>query len=132
LLKKRHGERQEAKEIINNKKFQRIGRITYIYLEKNINSAFWPSLIPDAQVILTSYKKDHNNLIARTRLGMKAPEGLYLNEIGINEFDPNWGGRWNAGSNERSGGTKLSLDKYIKDLNRKIEQFLKHTKNRNY
>lgn len=127
LLEERYKERQEAKKIVNSKKFQKIGRITYVYLKKSINSAFWPSLIPDAQVILTFHKGDHGNLIARTRLGMTAPKGLALNKIGINEFDPDWGGRWNAGSNRRSGGTKLPMGEYIVDSNKKIEGFLKHT-----
>ncbi|MCK4891626.1 MAG: hypothetical protein KAS78_03075 [Candidatus Pacebacteria bacterium] len=130
LVKERYKERQEAKKIVDSKKFQKIGKITYVYLEKSINSAFWPSLIPDAQIILTSYKGDYNNLIVRTRLGMAAPKGLALNKIGIDEFDLGWGGRWNAGSNRRSGGTKLSSNEYIINLNIKVEKFLKYINNK--
>ena len=73
---------------------------------------------------MTFHKGNLNNLIARTRLGITAPKGLALNKIGISEFDPNWSGRWNAGSNRRSGGTKLPMDEYVINLNRKIEKFL--------
>ncbi len=125
LLKKRHEERQKAKKIVSSNKFRKFGSVTYIYLEKSINSAFWPSLIPDAQVILTFHKGNLNNLIARTRLGITAPKGLALNKIGISEFDPDWGGRWNAGSNRRSGGTELSVHEYVMNLNKKIEKFFK-------
>jgi hypothetical protein len=39
--------------------------------------------------------------ITRIRLGPKAPEGLSLHKLGVSDFDPYYGGRFNAGSNKR-------------------------------
>ena len=43
---------------------------------------------------------------------MGAPPWLSLQQLGIHEFDPAYGGRWNAGSNNRSGGTPMSSEEY--------------------
>jgi hypothetical protein len=49
-------------------------------------------------------------------------QGSSLHDLGIAEFDPSYGGRWNAGSNERRGGTTLSPDEYREDLVRVLRE----------
>ena len=40
----------------------------------------------------------------KLRLGLGAPDWLSLHDLGIEHFDPVFGGRWNAGSNNRPAG----------------------------
>jgi hypothetical protein len=48
----------------------------------------------------------------KLRLGLAAPPGLTLQRLGVQAFDPRYGGRWNAGSNKRGGGTDIPPERY--------------------
>ena len=63
---------------------------------------FLPHL-PDAWIVATaSPHSDHDNRWQwRIRLGNAAPGWLSLHDLGMGTFDPVFGGRWNAGSNNR-------------------------------
>ena len=52
----------------------------------------------------------------KVRLGAGAPQGMTLQGLGIETFDPAYGGRWNAGSNKRGGGTTLQPAQYAERL----------------
>ncbi len=57
---------------------------------------------------------------------MAAPPGFTLFSLNLNEnLDPKVGGRWNAGSNKRGGGTSMPLEDYIAELNVLLEKSLK-------
>jgi hypothetical protein len=87
---------------------------------EKLDGEFFPSLVPDAVAILLMTKGRSSHWHARIRLGLSAPEGFDLNSIGIAEFDPNFGGRWNAGSNARNGGTRMSPSQYRDELTERI------------
>jgi len=82
------------------------------------------SLLPDAVAILTCKPADGGRWISKLRLGAAAPEGLSLLDLGIECFDPAFGGRWNAGSNNRGGGVALDLDCFAARLSAAIRQRL--------
>ena len=44
----------------------------------------------------------------KLRLGQAAPAGLSLHDLKLSAWDKNFGGRWNAGSNKRGGGTDIA------------------------
>lgn len=117
-------ERRRAVESVRNGSFRKIGMVYYAELSRKIESAYFPALMPEAAVILTfsPHRKNKGFWEAKIRLGNAAPESIYLNELGINEFDPFWGGRWNAGSNRRGQGTKIPIGDYAKFLNKKLEK----------
>jgi hypothetical protein len=50
------------------------------------------------------------------RLGPAASPGMSLDYLNIPAFDKAYGGRWNAGSNNRNGGTELSPEEYARNL----------------
>ena len=85
-----------------------------------------PALLPEATVILlTAPHPDHaHRWIAKLRLGRAAPAALTLHALGVEAFDPNYGGRWNAGANRRAGGTTLSPDAYAKQVAARLEAAL--------
>ena len=124
LFQGRIAEREKVKEIVANKDFKEINGIVYIELNKKIDPTLLIKQIPEAKIILnfSPLLKDPNLLEARMRRGMSAPDGLCLNKLNVTDFDHNWGGRWNAGSNKRGGGTELSPEEYTRRLNNKLNQ----------
>lgn len=128
LLDKRSNERDEAEKLVNGEKIKKTGDVYYIELEEKIDPNFFVDAIPDAMIFLTfsKHKKFPENLEVRARLGSAGMEkGISLLEIGIAEnVDPNWGGRWNAGSDKRAGGTDLSCDDYAFKLNKQLQEYL--------
>ena len=124
LFQKRIDEREKVKEIAANKDFKEIDGIVYTEFDKKIDPTLLINQLPEAKIILnfSPLLKDSDLLEARMRRGLSAPDGLCLNKLNITDFDPNWGGRWNAGSNRRGGGIKLSPEEYIKKLNDKLNQ----------
>ena len=91
---------------------------------EKLNGEFFPALVREAAVILLMTKRDSSHWDAKLRLGRGALEGLDLNCLGINEFDPNYGGRWNAGSNARNGGTSKHPEQYRDELRKRLTQFM--------
>ena len=122
LFQGRIDEREKIKEIVANKNFKEINGIVYTEFDKKIDPTLLISQIPEAKIILnfSPLQKDPDLLEVRIRRGSSAPDGLSLNRLNITDFDPNWGCRWNAGSNKRGGGTKLSSEEYVKRLNNKL------------
>ena len=55
------------------------------------------------------------------RLGQAAPKGFSLHGLNLKGLDPNYGGRWNAGSNIRGGGTNLAPEKYGEKLSELLD-----------
>lgn len=70
-----------------------------------VDAELLPALYPEAKVIMSHHVREDKRLEVRLRLGKAAPKGFTLNSIAaqIKAFDPRFGGRWNAGSNERAG-----------------------------
>jgi len=126
MLEDLKDERRRAKEIAMNRGFRNKGMVYYAQLPKKIESSFFIAWIPEATVILTysPHRKHEGFWEVKTRLGAAAPEGLRMNELGINEFDSRWGGRWNAGSNRKGQGTKIPIEEYARLLSEKLEEYM--------
>jgi hypothetical protein len=56
----------------------------------------------------------------KLRLGAGAPEGFTLHDLHMTELDPAYGGRWNAGSNARAGGTAIPPERYAEEVRRRL------------
>lgn len=59
----------------------------------------------------------------KLRLGQAAPKEWTLHSLGVFNFDPAFGGRWNAGSNSRADGTTVPPDEYAAVLLAKMAQY---------
>ena len=121
LLQKRLSDRERAQEFVESGAFEFLGQVAYAEAEVKFDGAFLPALLPDSMVILlgTPFKNKEGNLIdglheVKVRLGKNAPKGLTLHSLGLKDTDIHFGGRWNAGSNKRSGGTKLTVKECAK------------------
>lgn len=124
----RLADRENAKKMVAEGAFQSVGRVAYTTLERKIDPSFLPSLLPSAGVILTfSPMKDNAEMWeVKIRLGQNAPEGMTLQNIGMKEFDPIFGGRWNAGSNKRGGGTALDPETYVVGIAELVEKYIEN------
>ena len=110
--------RAAAERLVREGRFTRAGSVAWAVLDEEIDSAFFPALIPDAALIMVALRLPElpDRWVMKLRLGLAAPPGLTLNLLGISEWDPAFGGRWNAGSNKRGGGTTISPPDYAARL----------------
>ncbi len=118
MLLKRFDDRKKAEEIVKAGNFERIGNIYFSTVSEKFDAGMLPALLPDASVIIIGLPMKDNPAMweLKIRLGMSAPAGTSLNTLNL----PNFGGRWNAGSTKRSGGTELNPKEYAELLNEKI------------
>lgn len=95
--------REIAEKLVERGGFQEVGPLHFAIVDEPIDGEFFPALLPDAIAIMVAnpLSEAPGRLQVKLRLGQAAPPGLALSDLGIPEFDPNYGGRWNAGSNIR-------------------------------
>jgi type VI protein secretion system component Hcp len=118
LLAARLREREKIKELVGAGKFTFYHDIAYIILDEKVDGALVPALIPKANVIVVAYPMpagSRGKWLIKVRVGKNA-RGIYLNQLHL----PDFGGRWNAGSTSRSGGTNISPQEYVKLVYQKI------------
>lgn len=107
LLKKRHDERLRAKELVQSGAFQMLGSVAVADLssEDKVAGEFLPDLLPEAAVIISASLLENGRRETKIRLGLAPRDGDTLYSLGIQQWEPNFRGRWNAGSTKRSGGS---------------------------
>lgn len=90
--------------------------VVLIECDRYLDSDLFLSHFPSAKLLIIGCpsEKIPSMMITRLRLGAGVENGLSLHRLGIAEFDPYFGGRFNAGSNKRgleaaaeSGGSPL-------------------------
>jgi hypothetical protein len=98
------------------------GLMAFGILDHEIDGIFFPPLLPDAVLILLAIPKPNESgtWIMKLRLGARAPEGFTIHDLQIPTLDPAYGGRWNAGSNARAGGTTIPPARYAEELRRRL------------
>lgn len=121
-MDKRHSDRQRSENLVSRGAFHMLGPVAFATLDEKLDAGLLPSLLPKAAVILAfSPMKDlPGHMEVKARLGLAAPIGTSLLRLGIDGFDPAFGGRWNAGSNKRGGGTSLSPEEYVLQLGARL------------
>jgi hypothetical protein len=96
--------------------------VAFGVLERPLDSEFFPALLPDAMVIVLASRSHSSTWTMKLRLGRAAPDGLVLHDLRINEFDQGYGGRWNAGSNARAGGTTMTPDVFAEHVRHRLRE----------
>jgi len=122
LLQKRTDDRELIKTLIEQKAFIVDGAVTYASSPRKIDAGLLPALLPGSVIImLASPMPDDPIKINYTiRRGPNAPLGFYLNTLNL---DKEFGGRWNAISNKRGGGTTRPISDYVKIINEKLSAY---------
>ena len=124
LLQRRQSDRAWLREMVRTGAFQRVGGVAYAVLTEKVDGGLLPSLLPDAAplMIAAPSRRDPSRWETRVRLGLGTPEGLNLLKLGIEEFDPVLGGRWNAGANARGGWVTIPPEQYAALLNGRLQR----------
>jgi hypothetical protein len=99
--------------------------VAFAVSDHSIDSAFFPALVPEAAVIMVACPNvaDRARWTIKLRLGESAPRGVMLHSLGVTAWDPLFGGRWNAGSNGRGGGTDRAPGEYAERLRARLASF---------
>ena len=123
-LDERRARRRTAADAVRAGLFRMRDGIAYAETSDRVEGEFFPALLPDAQLIVvaTPRRDAPGRYDVKVRLGRAAPPGITLDELRIEEIDPSFGGRWNAGSNRRSGGTTLPLAAYVDALAARLDR----------
>ena len=123
-IAQRQRKRSAAQEAVARGDFTMLGGIALATLPEKLDGELFPALLPDAQVILMSTRRDGlSRWESKIWLGLAAPEGSSLHDLNIREFDSAFGGRWNAGSNRRNGGTSIAPKEYAELLRLRLGSF---------
>lgn len=98
------------------------GLMAFGILDRETDGIFFPPLLPDAVLILLAVPKPNEigTWIMKLRLGARAPEGFTIHDLHMTDFDRAYGGRWNAGSNARAGGTTMPPSRYAEEVRRRL------------
>ena len=107
-LRHRRASRARAEEVARER-MQNDGPVQVARLgadDRPIEGELFLPHVPGAWLVATtSPHADHAERFRwKIRLGLGAPSWLSLHDLGIRAFDPVFGGRWNAGSNNRPSG----------------------------
>lgn len=120
----RRREREGARELVLSGKLRNQGGLAWARYDGALDTALLPSLVPDAALIMVTRKNRSGRWIMKLRLGLSAIPGSSLHRLGLHEFDPDFGGRWNAGSNRRAGGTTIDPAWYVRELKRRLPRLM--------
>jgi len=117
-LDRRLARRDAAAKFVSNGSFHSDGPLVWAILDEEIDTAFFRPHLADAALIMVAQPRSDaaNRWNVKLRLGQAAPPGFTLHSLGIRGWNPAFGGRWNAGSNKRGGGTSVAPHDYANRL----------------
>lgn len=117
-LEARQRKREAATEAVASGRFDWAGDIAWAQFDLEIDGEFFPALLPEARLIIVgSPMPDGSSKLAiKVRRGHAMPDGVTLDDLDLKRIDPSYGGRWNAGSTKRGGGSDLRVEEWIRRL----------------
>lgn len=125
LLGERLRRREGAARLVAGGAFTRVGGVALAVLQEDTEGELFPALLPEASLVMLALPGvTPDTWKVKLRLGSAAPDGLALTALGIEELDPRYGGRWNAGSNRRGGGTSMAPERYAALVAERLERAL--------
>lgn len=114
-------DRELARKLVAQGTFQDRGcGLFFGITPTRFDSAFLPALLPQAKLIVAAVPRPGGRHEFKLRLGPLAPAGFTLHDLHVGNFDENYGGRWNAGSDARAKDHEpfctLSPERYVECL----------------
>ncbi|MFA5306986.1 MAG: hypothetical protein WC365_06075 [Candidatus Babeliales bacterium] len=112
--------RERVRDFISNAYY--VDDIAVVQIDNKIQSLMLLPYFPQAKIIMAI--SPHSLYPEKTAIsiirGPMAPKNLYINTLPLPQ---EFGGRWNMGSNKRSGGTSFPIDSYIKIIQEALKRF---------
>jgi hypothetical protein len=126
LLDARRRDRDTARRLVASGSFVVDDFVAAARIGGRVDGEFFPALLPEAWLIVLALPLDATgrHWEIKVRRGLHAPSWLTVHALRIQEFDPRHGGRWNAGSNRRNGGTVLSPEAYAAALRERLRSLV--------
>lgn len=120
--------RREAERLARTGRVSPVDVIAFGVLDEEIDAAFFVPLLPAARLIVLAspHPEVPGHWAVKIRLGLAAPKDLTLHSLGLGGLDPAFGGRWNAGSNKRNGGTAMAPATYARAVAQRVSERLAH------
>jgi hypothetical protein len=120
----REQKRDAARALLDD--FQHAEGVAFVECTREIDGAFFAHALEDAVVIMVAVPDAlaPGNFVVKLRRGSAAPRGFSLHALEIGEWDDNYGGRTNAGSNKRGGGTTMPPAEYAERLRSRLREVL--------
>jgi hypothetical protein len=121
LLDARLRQREAAAAAVERGSFTHLDHgICFAQFLRETEGEFFPALLPTAQLIVIGVPHPNPRTAhpwaIKVRRGPAMADGRDLRHLDLAEFDPNYGGRWNAGSNKRGGGTAKTPGEWVEGL----------------
>jgi hypothetical protein len=105
-----YGNRLAVKEIVQQRQHEERNGVVFISCDRYFDSELFLPHYPHARIIVIGCPCEDSPEVplTRVRLGAGVEKGLSLHRLGLKDFDPYFGGRFNAGSNKR--GIEAALE----------------------
>ena len=125
MLDDRLRKRDQAAEDVANGTFCHLGHgIYFAEFASETDGEFFPALLPHAKVIVIGIPHPDparaKPWACKVRRGLAMPDGHDLRHLNLKQYDPAFGGRWNAGSNKRGGGTSVAPREWAEGLCQRV------------
>jgi hypothetical protein len=125
-LDRRRRMRERAGRLVDDGAVMLDRGVAFARLDEAIGGELIVPLLPDAALlVLASRMRESSRWEIKVRRGQAAPPHLTLSALGLEKSDPGYGGRWNAGSNRRAGGTDIAPEVYVEDVRQRVQPFLR-------
>jgi hypothetical protein len=100
--------------------------LAFAHYDGEIDGALFSARFDEAVVIMLAVPdaRTPGSSVVKLRRGRGAPRGFSLHALNVTEWDSNYGGRANAGSNKRGGGTSMRPEEYAEELRRRLRAYL--------
>ncbi len=113
-LAARAAKRELAQQLVSSGAVTVAEGVAYVVTPEMVDGELLPPLLPQAQMIVSFSPRadDAGRWNCKARIGNAAPQGFELSRI-MKAVDAGYGGRWNAGSNTRAGGSAIAPEVFI-------------------
>lgn len=117
LFENRKNERIALKKMVAGGAFKQIEGVAYADMDSNVDAGLLSALLPTAKAIVIGSPRTDKYRNIKVRLTPASFPGTHLGRLGLSG---GFGGRWNAGSNKRAGGTTMTTEEYAREVVEKL------------
>ena len=123
-VESRHRKRAEVDALVERAELR--DGLAFAHYEGEIDGALFSTRFHEAVVIMLAVPdaRTPGSWVMKLRRGRGAPRGFSLHALNVDKWDANYGGRANAGSNKRGGGTTMTPEEWAERLRSRLRDAL--------